>query len=174
MIKSTTHNTLLPQLLPLYSQTLSRNEILKPEFDKFCGGCHLHSPMTTSYTVVGKHFTLCVQIVWLLDGAYRHDTTWKPALFTSSFLVAVHQGCFYQHCNDESSFFYRIDTINKDPDSTVHGVNMGPTWVLLAPDGTHVGPMNLAIRGVIFQSHVLNNALIRPPVEVTMWRWGIF
>ena len=24
---------------------------------------------------------------------------------------------------------------------------MGPTWVLSAPDGPHVGPMNLAIRG---------------------------
>ena len=31
------------------------------------------------------------------------------------------------------------------PDSKVHGANMGPTWVLLAPDGPHVGPMNLAI-----------------------------
>ena len=28
----------------------------------------------------------------------------------------------------------------------VHGSNMGPTWVLAAPDGPHVGPMNLAIR----------------------------
>ena len=27
--------------------------------------------------------------------------------------------------------------------------NMGPTWVLSAPDGPHVGPMNLAIRGVM-------------------------
>ena len=26
---------------------------------------------------------------------------------------------------------------------------MGPTWVLSAPDGPHVGPMNLAIRGDI-------------------------
>ena len=25
---------------------------------------------------------------------------------------------------------------------------MGPTWVLSAPDGTHIGPMNLAITGV--------------------------
>ena len=33
-----------------------------------------------------------------------------------------------------------------DPDSKVHGANMGPTWVLSAPDGPHVGPMNLAIR----------------------------
>ena len=30
-------------------------------------------------------------------------------------------------------------------DSKVHGANMGPTWVLSAPDGPHVGPMNLAI-----------------------------
>ena len=32
------------------------------------------------------------------------------------------------------------------PDSKVHGANMGPTWVLSAPAGPHVGPMNLAIR----------------------------
>ena len=32
------------------------------------------------------------------------------------------------------------------PDSKVHGANMGPTWVLSAPDGPHVGPMNIAIR----------------------------
>ena len=33
-----------------------------------------------------------------------------------------------------------------NPDSKVHGTNMGPTWVLSAPDGPHVGPMNLAIK----------------------------
>ena len=32
------------------------------------------------------------------------------------------------------------------PDSKVLGANMGPTWVLSAPDGPRVGPMNLAIR----------------------------
>ena len=31
-------------------------------------------------------------------------------------------------------------------DNKVHGVNMGPTWVLSAPDRPHVGPMTLAIR----------------------------
>ena len=35
-----------------------------------------------------------------------------------------------------------------NPDSKVHGANMGPTWVLLAPDGPHVVPMNLPIRDV--------------------------
>ena len=39
------------------------------------------------------------------------------------------------------------EVILKDiPDSKVHGANMGPTWVLSAPDGPHVGPMNLATR----------------------------
>ena len=33
------------------------------------------------------------------------------------------------------------------PDSNVHGAIVGPIWVLSVPDGPHVGPMNLAIRG---------------------------
>ena len=37
-----------------------------------------------------------------------------------------------------------------NPDSKVHVANMGPTWVLSAPDGPHVGPMNFAIREVIY------------------------
>ena len=37
-------------------------------------------------------------------------------------------------------------THGKHPDSKVHGANVGPTWVLSAPDGPHVGPMNIATR----------------------------
>ena len=37
------------------------------------------------------------------------------------------------------------------PDSKVHGANMGPTWVLSAPDGPHVGPMDLAVKDYLFQ-----------------------
>ena len=36
--------------------------------------------------------------------------------------------------------------MNTNPDGKVHGANMGPTWVLSAPDGPHGGTMNLAIR----------------------------
>ena len=39
-----------------------------------------------------------------------------------------------------------INIMSTFPDSKVHGANTGPTWVLSAPDGPHVGPMNLAIR----------------------------
>ena len=49
-------------------------------------------------------------------------------------------------------------------DSKVHGANMGPTWVLSAPDGTHVGPMNLAVRegfviSVGLQNHMWSSVM---------------
>ena len=34
-----------------------------------------------------------------------------------------------------------------NPDSKVHGANMGPIWGRQDPGGPHVGPMNLAIWG---------------------------
>ena len=50
-------------------------------------------------------------------------------------------------CSDGYSFIKRgTANANTYPDSKVPGANMGPTWVLSAPDGPHVGPMNLAIR----------------------------
>ena len=39
-----------------------------------------------------------------------------------------------------------IIVLHATPDSKVHGANMGPTWVLSAPDGPHMGLLNLAIR----------------------------
>ena len=34
-----------------------------------------------------------------------------------------------------------------DPDSKVHGANMGPIWGRQDPGGPHVDPMNFAIGG---------------------------
>ena len=34
----------------------------------------------------------------------------------------------------------QIMSLQVTPDSKVHGANMGPTWVLSAPDGPHIGP----------------------------------
>ena len=50
------------------------------------------------------------------------------------------------------------------PDSKVHGANMGPTWVLSAPD---VGPMDLAIRVV----HARNSSVgkLHPNSFLTSW-----
>ena len=55
--------------------------------------------------------------------------------------------------------------LNVHPDCILHGVNMGPTWVLSAPDGPHVGPMNLAIRvytGMLFKTIPLPLLHLKP------------
>ena len=45
--------------------------------------------------------------------------------------------------------------------SKVHGTNMGPTWVLSAPDGPHVGPMNLAIKGMLLSTGYKGRSVTR-------------
>ena len=60
---------------------------------------------------------------------------------------------FYQ-LSDSSNIYTRctrhwyliVRLVYLFPDTKVHGTNMGPTWVLSAPAGPLVGPMNLAIR----------------------------
>ena len=39
----------------------------------------------------------------------------------------------------------------------VHWANIGLIWVLSAPDGPHVGPMNLAIRRIWYESATVSN-----------------
>ena len=59
-----------------------------------------------------------------------------------------------KHPEDNKITFLRLPKLFKAlesywlkryPDSKVHGANMGPTWVLSAPDEPHVGPMNFVI-----------------------------
>ena len=63
-------------------------------------------------------------------------------------------GSYVQACEMQSAIVTLADQrknikckiFDSYPDSKNRGANMGPTCVLLAPDGPHVGPMNLAIR----------------------------
>ena len=41
---------------------------------------------------------------------------------------------------------HQLEWKRANTDSKIQWANMGPTWVLSAPDGPHVGPINLAIR----------------------------
>ena len=50
------------------------------------------------------------------------------------------------HQANVSGFLHYFFLYRFIPDSKVHGANTGPIWVLSAPDGPHVGPINLAIR----------------------------
>ena len=60
-------------------------------------------------------------------------------------------GLLIHLCQWSCSLFIHIMAcqLGANPDSKIHGANMGPTWVLSAPDGPHVGAMNLAIREAI-------------------------
>ena len=54
-----------------------------------------------------------------------------------------------------------------NPDRQVHGANMGPTWVLSAPDGPHVGPMNLAMKEVIL---VFSRYQFSKEIRLSIWQ----
>ena len=47
-----------------------------------------------------------------------------------------------------------------NPDSKVHGANMGPIWGRQDPGGPHVGPMNFAIWDVSNGALFLNGILV--------------
>ena len=52
--------------------------------------------------------------------------------------------------NKANSYLHALSGLNVekiDPDSKVHGANMGPIWGQQDPGGPHVGPMNFAIWG---------------------------
>ena len=61
--------------------------------------------------------------------------------------------------------FNIVGCCNNYPASKVHGANMGPTWVLSAPDGPNVGPMNVAIR-VVQYNMIMNTALQWPRYHI--------
>ena len=51
--------------------------------------------------------------------------------------------------------------------SEIHGGNMGPTLVLSAPDGPHIGPMNLGIRVGIYKW----GNVVTPDVSKSLTTW---
>ena len=76
----------------------------------------------------------------------------KPICCQTANGRCILHGCSMDSDSPHINFFYIFFTlvcyiiISSFPDSKVHGVNMGPIWVLSAPDGPHVGPMNLIFR----------------------------
>ena len=67
-----------------------------------------------------------------------------------SFKISI--TCKYSPCEGASKPFDK-SVLDLTLDSKVHGANMGPTWVLSAPDGPHVGSVNLAIRELIMMDY---------------------
>ena len=62
----------------------------------------------------------------------------QPLILSAHILYSQHRGT--RPCS-----IYSIPVTGLLSTQIVHGANMGSIWVLPAPDGPHVGPMNLAI-----------------------------
>ena len=64
---------------------------------------------------------------------------------------------------------YHYHAPDVTPDSKVHGANIGSTWVLSAPDGPHVGPMNFAIRDMHVTAFLAPLPLLHS--IIMNWNW---
>ena len=86
-------------------------------------------------------------------------------------LSKLYHWCLIPCWNDPQIFLSeKPSTFVDSPDSKVrHGVNMGPTWVLSAPDGPHVGPMNLAIRECALNSLFSLKLILKHKLAINQW-----
>ena len=71
---------------------------------------------------------------------------YKASNITYSSVTHLFNGCSDIERNGFAYYRHHVYIETTKIDSKAHGAKMGPTWVLSAPDGPHVGPMKLAIR----------------------------
>ena len=84
---------------------------------------------------------------------FHHCSTWyippyrriiyTDIQFMPRSIQTAHTKCFAR--NHEMKLYDQ----QSNPDSKVHVAHVGPTWVLSAPGGPHVGPMNFAIKSCV-------------------------
>ena len=94
------------------------------------------------WSLVHAHFR---QIFMLFHCPSTSKVTLKKMGKCISWNYRKHQ-CNHNQCI--GVIFHGIHCIV--PDSKVHVANVGSTWVLSAPGGPHVGPMNIAIWDVVY------------------------
>ena len=108
-------------------------------------------------------WTLCPGVHWTKIQKLILIFTWSQLLPESKLMMTSHQSHAKEHTStiiskrdnlhcENCSLSKLLSVIialfcpgRYDPDNKFHGANMGPIWVLSAPDGPHVGPMNFAI-----------------------------
>ena len=120
--------------------------------DRSPGYCRQYIP-SFHISVVKRSIIQHSQDIILRNASKRHtisrltllghtQTHWlfEHVFYSNILQLTVISNSFSKHLTESFK-------ITDDPDSKVHGANMGPIWVLSAPGGSHVGPINLAIRG---------------------------
>ena len=107
---------------------------------------------------------------WFL-GIRLQFNSWKDSKAT------ITTECSYSailFCNNVSNinliltYNHKMNHLGSNPDSKVHAAHMGPTWVLSAPGGPHVGPVNLAVREGMYHLPCITNVLYAKCVPTYM------
>ena len=99
-----------------------------------------HNPYTNSVSYS------CNLLLHLVESGFLKRTASNPGVARErqpfSFRFEITSPASLQNQTKSDNLQY----LHHNPDSKVHRANMGPTWVLSAPDRPHVGPMNLAFK----------------------------
>ena len=106
--------------------------------------------------------------IWVTDG-YDGCVT-DESCFVKQLFWCVYFTC---SCNSNVRFERLLIELNYSiPNSKVHGTNMGPTWVLSAPDGPHVGPVNFDIWDalVVYLTQIVCATVGRIPLVIISTR----
>ena len=108
-------------------------------------------------------------IVWTIHGIMK----WKSVDLMTLLCYNVNELMLIGPCIHMGIASELTPVAKQIPDCKVLGANMGPTWGLSAPDGPHVGPTNLAIRGLssfnyLFNAVQLINAMRYWPVSAML------
>ena len=89
--------------------------------------CLTYNPSTLQLILAAR----CDETMFYYDGVYIRE-------------AATHQCITPRGPADYSN-------VHNDPDSKVHGTNMGSVWGRQDPGGPHVGPMDFAIWGNVLE-----------------------
>ena len=112
----------------------------------------IRAVMNTSnntYYIVGKTPVVLESVTnQILPHYLVHN--WVTHIYVDKQGIIVSDNVEWPICMEYLKMAHFPRLLEHYPDSKVHGANMGPIWVLSAPDAPHVDPMNLAIR-VVFQ-----------------------
>ena len=113
-----------------------------------------------------KYYFVCLQVIVMQEYKNESYTAIEAKyVFPLDDMAAV---CGFEVFINGKHIIGRCFGNQVCPDSKFHVANMGPTWVLSAPGGPHVGPMKLAIRVLLSNRISLIHAWIMNRVKITL------
>ena len=109
----------------------------------------------------------------LVDSAWYRMVSTKQSASCTDFTM-VFQGAIWKYSCEGKVYgvfcefiVWSALPVHSNPDSKVHGANMGPIWDRQGPGGPHVSPMNFAIWEV---RHAISCHKKRWSLIVTHWQ----